>query len=150
MDSTKSLKCACCGSRASASSRRPLINKGLRLFVGARIYPEILPETGYICGKCRTLHNRWKMLAEVHVIMYGYDDEVATSRAGPVVDNYDFDEHSSEIEAMEDDFILRRQIDELKNDVRLNDEENYVSHRESVKQSRSDANTHAFSICRKQ
>ncbi|CAF3181256.1 unnamed protein product [Rotaria socialis] len=64
MNSKKFCACACCGDRLTASCRRSLKGKCIRLFVAARLFPTSLPTDGYICTKCRFMFNQWTALPE--------------------------------------------------------------------------------------
>ncbi|CAF1560311.1 unnamed protein product [Rotaria magnacalcarata] len=64
MNSKKFCACACCGDRLTASCRRSLKGKCVRLFVAACLFPASLPTDSYICTKCRFMFNQWTALPE--------------------------------------------------------------------------------------
>ncbi len=105
MDSKKS--CFCCGNRLTANNRRPVADKGIRFFVGTRLFPSQLPNNGHICSKCRSMYNRWKVLPEFHDILrtiYGGQrttDTTADDISGE--DEYMDEENGSSSEVASDD-----------------------------------------------
>ncbi|CAF3462720.1 unnamed protein product [Rotaria socialis] len=64
MNLKKFCACVCCGDRLTASCRRSLKGKCIRLFDAARLFPTSLPADGYICTKCRFMFNQWTALPE--------------------------------------------------------------------------------------
>ncbi|CAF4519829.1 unnamed protein product [Rotaria sp. Silwood2] len=84
MNSNKYYTCACCAGRVTASSRRPLIGKCIRLFVATRLFPTSLSTDGYICTKCRIMYNKWMALPEFCNILRTIDNNHETE--GIVID----------------------------------------------------------------
>ena len=77
MDSKKS--CVCCGNRLTANNRCPVTDKGIRCFVGTRLFPSHLPNNGHICSKYRSMYDKWKVLPEFHDILTTIDSDQRTA-----------------------------------------------------------------------
>lgn len=107
MNSKKS--CLCCGGRLTANNRRPVTGKSVRLFVVTRLFPLELPNNGYICNKCRSMYNKWKVLPEFYEILKTIDDDHQTTSTTTddisSEDEYMDGENGSSSEAVSDEHM---------------------------------------------
>ncbi|CAF3440823.1 unnamed protein product [Rotaria socialis] len=77
LNSKKFCACTCCGDRLTASCRRSLKEKCIRLFVAARLYPTSLPTDGYICTKRRFMFSQWTVLPEFCDVLTAVTDNIS-------------------------------------------------------------------------
>ena len=74
MNSNKSCVCLCCGCRLIQNGPRRVTDKYLCLFIATRVFPSYLPNDGHACTKCRSIHNKWKVLPKFHDIVTMIND----------------------------------------------------------------------------